>query len=77
MSLSLYTAHSVRPAYGRAVERKTNRLYQTSTMTALLSAVYDSETTMAKLLEHGDSRAGVGGFPHDDPAADTTLRAGV
>jgi hypothetical protein len=35
MSLSFYTAHNVQPAYGRAVERKTNRLYQTSTMTAL------------------------------------------
>jgi hypothetical protein len=60
MSLSCCAAHNVRPAYGGAVERKANRLYQTSTMTALLSTVYDGETTMAKLLDHGDSRAGVG-----------------
>jgi acetolactate decarboxylase len=60
MNPPFYEAHTVRPASGRTVERKTNRLYQTSTMTALLGAVYDGETTMAELLEHGDF--GIGTF---------------
>ncbi len=49
-----------RQASGRTSDRMTNRLYQTSTMTALLGAVYDGETTMAQLLEHGDF--GIGTF---------------
>lgn len=31
-----------------------NRLYQTSTMAALLDAVYDGETTLDELLQHGN-----------------------
>jgi acetolactate decarboxylase len=46
--------------YEAYTERRTNRLYQTSTMTALLGAVYDGETTMAQLLAHGDF--GIGTF---------------
>ena len=34
--------------------RKPNRLYQTSTMAALLEAVYDGDTPMTTLLAHGD-----------------------
>ncbi|MDF7674995.1 acetolactate decarboxylase [Acetobacteraceae bacterium ESL0709] len=37
-----------------ATSRVTNRLYQTSTMSALLDAVYDGETTLDDLLQHGD-----------------------
>ena len=55
-----HKAPDVQRAYARAGKRKTNRLYQTSTMTALLCAVYDGETTMAQLLEHGDF--GIGTF---------------
>lgn len=33
---------------------QTNRLYQTSTMAALLDAVYDGETTLDEVLQHGD-----------------------
>ncbi len=33
---------------------RSNRLYQTSTMAALLDAVYDGETTIDELLEHGN-----------------------
>ncbi|QHI95736.1 acetolactate decarboxylase [Aristophania vespae] len=34
--------------------RVKNRLYQTSTMAALLDAVYDGDMTLDSLLEHGD-----------------------
>lgn len=37
-----------------------NRLYQTSTMSALLDAVYDGETTLDELLQHGN--LGLGTF---------------
>jgi len=50
----------VQQDHSRDGKRKTNRLYQTSTMTALLCAVYDGETTMAELVEHGDF--GIGTF---------------
>jgi len=43
MSVTPYKVDNVRAASCRTVERKTNCLYQTSTMTALLSAVYDGE----------------------------------
>jgi acetolactate decarboxylase len=60
MVLSRYTPTQARAVSGRTGGRKTNFLYQTSTMTALLGAVYDGETTMAQLLEHGDF--GIGTF---------------
>lgn len=37
-----------------------NRLFQTSTMAALLDAVYDGEVTVEQLMEHGDF--GIGTF---------------
>lgn len=42
------------------LKKRTNRLYQTSTMSALLGAVYDGEKSMSQLLEHGDF--GIGTF---------------
>lgn len=36
------------------VRPRMNRLYQTSTMAALLDAVYDGETTLDELLMHGN-----------------------
>ena len=39
-------------------------IYQTSLMSALLSGVYEGETTMADLLQHGDF--GLGTFNHLD-----------
>lgn len=39
-------------------------LYQSSLMSALLSGVYEGETTMADLLRHGDF--GLGTFNHLD-----------
>jgi acetolactate decarboxylase len=60
MVISRYKPDEARAVSGRTGERKTNCLYQTSTMTALLSAVYDGETTIAQLLEHGDF--GIGTF---------------
>lgn len=43
-------------ALGNGVLKKpvANRLYQTSTMAALLDAVYDGETTLDELLQHGN-----------------------
>ncbi|CEF57235.1 acetolactate decarboxylase [Acetobacter ghanensis] len=43
-------------ALGNGVSGKPpiNRLYQTSTMAALLDAVYDGETTLDELLQHGN-----------------------
>jgi len=37
-----------------AATNKENMIYQTSLMSALLSGVYEGETTMADLLKHGD-----------------------
>lgn len=43
-------------ALGNGLSRKpaANRLYQTSTMAALLDAVYDGDTTLDELLRHGN-----------------------
>jgi acetolactate decarboxylase len=53
-------AADFRPTEDHRPAKLANRLYQTSTMAALLDAVYDGDTTMAKLLEHGDF--GIGTF---------------
>ena len=60
MSLGATRTPDMRPVYGYDSTKKANRLYQTSTMTALLGAVYDGETTMAELVRHGDF--GIGTF---------------
>ncbi|MXV44657.1 acetolactate decarboxylase [Saccharibacter sp. 17.LH.SD] len=43
-----------RSGKGASSSLPTNRLFQTSTMAALLDAVYDGEMTMDELLKHGD-----------------------
>ncbi|OUJ03661.1 acetolactate decarboxylase [Acetobacter cibinongensis] len=45
------------PAHGEGKNKQkpvANRLYQTSTMAVLLDAVYDGETTLDELLQHGN-----------------------
>lgn len=57
---SVQAADIMRPTNDHTRAKSTNRLYQTSTMAALLDAVYDGDTTMAELLEYGDF--GIGTF---------------
>lgn len=64
MDTMLSSVNDVLPRRGRSsfkcVEPKPNRLFQTSTMAALLDAVYDGEMTIEELLSHGNF--GIGTF---------------